>query len=110
MTEQLNELYGPITLRQLYYKLVSEGVIANNDRSYHNFIDHMTNAREKGMIESHLFEDRSRREIFHYGLPHKARPANKHIRERIMSVWSFPRSTSGITSLIMLSCGSKRMH
>jgi hypothetical protein len=90
MTEQLNELYGPITLRQLYYKLVSAVIIENNHRSYHNFIDHMTNARERGVIESHLFEDRSRREIFHYGLSYKNNPANKHIKENIMQSLEFP--------------------
>ena len=63
IVKELNKRYGAVTVRQLYYQLVKDGIITNNLRSYNNFDNHLTNARELGIIEYDAFEDRSRRLI-----------------------------------------------
>ena len=49
-----------LTLRQLYYQLVSRGAIANTVREYKNLSVTMTNARMAGLIDWDHIEDRSR--------------------------------------------------
>ncbi len=63
IAESMVKRFGPITLRQLYYQLVSRNIITNAPRSYDNFKNHMANARETGLIEYDIFEDRSRHTI-----------------------------------------------
>lgn len=49
-----------LTIRQIYYRLVSEGHIQNNAQVYHAFDAFMTVAREKKDIDWSRIEDRSR--------------------------------------------------
>lgn len=49
-----------LTIRQLYYVLVTENVIANKERSYKNLIATMTLARLAGLVDWLAFEDRTR--------------------------------------------------
>jgi len=60
IADTMFERFGCITVRQLYYQLVSKGIIANNLNSYQNFDGHLTTARECGLINPDIFEDRSR--------------------------------------------------
>jgi hypothetical protein len=50
----------PITLRQLYYKLLSKEIINNVEGAYDALGRHVTKARESLLISDDLFEDRSR--------------------------------------------------
>lgn len=59
--EILAELSGyRLTLRQLYYQLVSRNVIPNLERSYQNLSRLVTRARMAGLIDWDLIEDRVR--------------------------------------------------
>jgi len=58
-----NKQFGRVTVRQVYYQLVSRGVIENSKKSYANFINHLTTGRKAGVIPWDAFEDRSR--IYH---------------------------------------------
>lgn len=49
-----------LTVRQLYYQLVSRDVIPNNERSYQNLITLVTNGRIAGYIDWDAIEDRTR--------------------------------------------------
>jgi len=49
-----------VTLRQLYYRLVSKNLIENNDRSYERLRKTMTKARYAGLIDWGVFVDRAR--------------------------------------------------
>jgi hypothetical protein len=49
-----------LTVRQLYYQLVSRDVIPNSERSYQNLITLVTNARIAGHIDWDAIEDRTR--------------------------------------------------
>jgi 5S rRNA maturation endonuclease (ribonuclease M5) len=71
--------HGPITLRQLYYRLVVHEIITNTHNSYKNFINHLGSAREQGMIAYDLFEDRSR-----YTLFPKAVSLKENVRDYIL--------------------------
>lgn len=57
-----NEMYLsmnlPITIRQLYYQLVSRGVIVNG--KYNTLDAYLTDLRKKGILDWQLFEDRNR--------------------------------------------------
>jgi hypothetical protein len=64
IADEMYGKYGPITIRQLYYQLVSRGTIENSAGSYNNYVNHMKTAREIGLIEYDRFEDRSRYAIF----------------------------------------------
>lgn len=63
IAQDMVKRYGLITLRQLYYQLVSRKIIVNSHKSYGNFRHHMGTARERGLIEYDIFEDRSRHTI-----------------------------------------------
>jgi hypothetical protein len=52
--------YGKLTVRQVYYQLVSKGVIENSRRSYQNYNGHLTTGRKAGVIPWDAFEDRAR--------------------------------------------------
>lgn len=59
----LNEMSAKgytLTLRQLYYQLVSRDVIPNNLRSYKNLGSLVSDARQAGMIDWDHLEDRNR--------------------------------------------------
>ncbi len=49
-----------ITLRQLYYQLVSRDLLANHVKEYHRLSALTTNARYTGLIDWHAIEDRIR--------------------------------------------------
>lgn len=50
-----------LTLRQLYYQLVSRDVIPNSQKSYSNLGNVISKARDAGLIDWNHIEDRSRR-------------------------------------------------
>lgn len=52
--------YGKLTVRQVYYQLVSRGVIENSTKSYNNYVHHLTSGRKAGVIPWDAFEDRAR--------------------------------------------------
>jgi len=56
--ETYNEMGLQITIRQLYYQLVSRGLIVNG--KYNTLNPLLTDLREKGILDWRLFEDRSR--------------------------------------------------
>ena len=49
-----------LTLRQLYYQLVSRGVIANSQKEYSKISRVLTDARYTGLIDWNMIEDRVR--------------------------------------------------
>jgi hypothetical protein len=61
-----------LTLRQVYYQLVARGVIPNNERSYKNIGELISNGRLAGLIDWHAIEDRTR---YVRSLPHWDEPA-----------------------------------
>ena len=52
--------YGKLTIRQVYYQLVSRAVIKNSKRSYQAYVNHCTTGRKGGVIPWDAFEDRAR--------------------------------------------------
>jgi hypothetical protein len=56
----LAEYSIPLTLRQIYYRLVSKGVIPNTKTSYKTLSKILVKARERGEIDDSKIEDRSR--------------------------------------------------
>jgi hypothetical protein len=52
--------YGKLTVRQVYYQLVTRGVIENSVKSYHRYDNHLTTGRKGGVIPWDAFEDRAR--------------------------------------------------
>jgi hypothetical protein len=52
--------YGKLTIRQVYYQLVSKGIIENSKHSYQNYGHHCTTGRKAGAIPWEAFEDRAR--------------------------------------------------
>ena len=52
--------FGKLTVRQVYYQLVSRNVIANSKKSYQNYVHHLTTGRKGGVIPWDVFEDRAR--------------------------------------------------
>jgi hypothetical protein len=57
---QENQQFGKVTVRQVYYQLVSRAVIENSDNSYRNYGHHLTTGRKGGVLPWDAFEDRSR--------------------------------------------------
>jgi hypothetical protein len=55
-----NKQYGRVTVRQVYYQLVSRNVIKNSQESYQMYDRHLTTARKAGVIPWDVFEDRAR--------------------------------------------------
>lgn len=60
-----------LTLRQLYYQMVSRNIIENTERSYKRLGDLVSNARLAGLIDWHAIEDRGRnlRQNSHWSNP-----------------------------------------
>jgi len=52
-----------LSLRQLYYQLVSRDYIPNNQRSYKNLGALISNARQAGLIDWEMIEDRNRETV-----------------------------------------------
>jgi hypothetical protein len=70
--EEYNAAGYSLTLRQVYYQLVSRGVIPNNERSYKNVGELISNGRLAGLIDWYAIEDRTR---YIRSLPHWNEPA-----------------------------------
>lgn len=51
----------PLTLRQVYYRLVAAGLIANTRSDYNQLSSQLVKARESGEVDDSRFTDRSRR-------------------------------------------------
>jgi hypothetical protein len=71
MLEQINEILNEyktlgyrLTLRQLYYQLVSRDIIPNTERSYKNIGRLVSDGRQAGYIDWDMIEDRNRETIF----------------------------------------------
>jgi len=64
IVESTNEILGeysyPLTLRQIYYRLVSNGVIPNSRSAYNGLSKWLVKAREDGDVDDAKIEDRSR--------------------------------------------------
>jgi hypothetical protein len=60
-----------LTLRQVYYQLVSKGIIENTERSYKNIGELISRGRMAGLIDWYAIEDRTRnlRERGHWENP-----------------------------------------
>jgi len=56
----LAEYPDPVTIRQLYYQMVSRGYIENSQQAYKNLDFQLSRAREAGYIPWEAFVDRSR--------------------------------------------------
>jgi len=52
--------YGKLTVRQVYYQLVTRAVIENSKSSYQSYVHHLTTGRKAGVIPWDAFEDRAR--------------------------------------------------
>jgi len=57
----------PVTMRQLYYRLVSRLVIANHQKEYKRVVGAMTAARKSGEIRPDTFADPTRRILAGHG-------------------------------------------
>ena len=53
--------YHPMTVRQVFYQLVSRLVLENTEQQYKQLSRHLTTAREEGIIPDEWIEDRTRR-------------------------------------------------
>jgi hypothetical protein len=62
-----------LTVRQLYYQLVSRDIIPNNERSYKNTVQLVSDARLAGLIDWEIIKDRGRTCIEN---PHWETPAD----------------------------------
>jgi hypothetical protein len=68
---EYNKAGYSLTLRQVYYQLVARGVIPNNERSYKNVGELISNGRLAGLIDWNAIEDRTRyiRALPHWNTP-----------------------------------------
>lgn len=68
---EYQEMGYSLTLRQVYYQLVARDVIPNNERSYKNLGNLISDGRMSGMIDWDAIEDRTRnlRANSHWGSP-----------------------------------------
>jgi hypothetical protein len=49
-----------LTVRQLYYQMVSRDMIPNNERSYKRIVNLISDGRDAGLIDWSMIEDRGR--------------------------------------------------
>lgn len=61
--EVLRQYNSRVTIRQLYYRLLSKGIIKNSISSYNTLIRELVKARRDGRIPYEAFEDRTRHSI-----------------------------------------------
>ena len=64
--ENICNEYSKLTLRQLYYQLVSRGIIPNNTKEYGKLSYLLTKARMGGIIDWDIIEDRTRSDRIPY--------------------------------------------
>ena len=58
---QILTLHHPMTVRQVYYQLVSRQIVENNRNRYQAVSDALVKARKQGLIDWEWIEDRLRR-------------------------------------------------
>ncbi len=56
----LSQYDGPLTLRQVYYRLVAAQIIQNTENEYKGLSKHLTNARLEGIVDDRRIVDRVR--------------------------------------------------
>jgi len=56
----ISEYSMPLTLRQIYYRLVVAGLIPNRRSAYNSLSSQLVTARERGEVDDHRIVDRSR--------------------------------------------------
>jgi len=56
----LSQYDGPLTLRQVYYRLVAAQIIQNTENEYKGLSKHLTNARLAGLVDDSRIIDRVR--------------------------------------------------
>ena len=61
VVEQFRAMRIKITLRQLYYQLVSKNIIRNQQREYKRLGELLSKARLAGLVDWNVIEDRARR-------------------------------------------------
>ncbi len=59
----LSQYDGPLTLRQVYYRLVAAQIIQNTENEYKGLSKHLTNARLAGLVDDSRIIDRVRATI-----------------------------------------------
>ena len=91
IVEDLIKEVGLITVRQLYYRLVVELIIANLPEAYDNFDHHLVRARELGLISYDAFTDRSRGEHHPSVVSLKESP-KKYLQDVIRNSLSVPNN------------------
>lgn len=71
MNEIIAEYNDKITVRQLYYQLVSRGFLNSSKSAYDNISNNVANARLRGYLDWNAIEDRGRflRENYHWDNP-----------------------------------------
>jgi len=80
---------GLVTVRQLYYRLVVELIIANLPEAYDNFDHHLVRGRELGLISYDAFTDRSRGEHLPHVVSLKESP-KRYLQDLIRHSLSVP--------------------
>lgn len=98
----LREYSVKLTLRQIYYRLVSKNLIPNTKASYKGLSKQLVKAREKGDIDGSRMEDRSRKSLGYgdYGYD----SIEQFIQSRIRS---FQESASGYSKKMWESQNKK---
>jgi len=106
--------YWPLTLRQIYYQLVSTHIIDNNGREYQKLSGLLSAARMNGIISWSCMEDRSRTYIENAGWSDKAafiRASYRHFltgyqrdlmnsQEKYIEIWIEKDALSGIVDRV----------
>ena len=106
VAEEILEQYRPMTVRQVYYQLVSRHVIKNTRSQYQAVSRALVYARKNGIIPWHYIEDRMRRPRganMWSGLPAFANTARRSYRRDVwadqpgyLEVWLEKDALSGI--------------
>lgn len=65
VVEKFDEMGYKLTLRQLYYQLVSANLIPNNDKEYGKLSEQLTHARLAGLVDWDIIEDHGRQPQIH---------------------------------------------
>jgi hypothetical protein len=102
----LTEYEGPLTLRQVYYRLVAAQVIINEERSYKNLSKTLTNARLAGLVDDSRLVDRTRQslrvpcwndlESFLRAVRESYRPEKWTSQQTLVEVWCEKDAVAGV--------------
>lgn len=80
-----------VTIRQLYYLLVIEHIIANGPEVYNKLDHHLVTARERGLIPYDVFTDRSRGEHHPHVISLKESP-KAYLQDAMRRILSVPNN------------------